>query len=198
MSTPGRPFLPRAGGRFEQRGKGEVGDLSGGLIDRQPSGRTEPARQPLHHPNHAQGRDADVHVAQPPRGAEFLQGIPQELKVPVLLVVHASPQPRIVVLQSTQISADAPQSRHVESALAVDPRNADNAVAASMLLNEGGVTAYATSDGGRTWHRVADVSGTLSFVGFESANVGRAVSDGGRTVWTTRDAGRTWTAVQFG
>jgi len=52
-------------------------------------------------------------------------------------------------------------------------------------------------DGGRTWAPAAGVTGQVSFVGFESGTVGRAITDGGRTVWTTHDGGRTWSEFTF-
>jgi hypothetical protein len=42
---------------------------------------------------------------------------------------------------------------------------------------------------------VPDISGSVTFAGFESTTVGRVVSDGGRTIWTTRDGGATWHEV---
>ncbi len=38
----------------------------------------------------------------------------------------------------------------------------------------------------------------MSFLGFESPSVGRAVTDGGRTIWTTFDGGKTWSPFHFG
>lgn len=55
-----------------------------------------------------------------------------------------------------------------------------------------------SADGGKTWHRVADVSGPVGWVGFESPTVGRAVSGDGSTIWTTRDGGVSWQATRFG
>ena len=55
-----------------------------------------------------------------------------------------------------------------------------------------------SQDGGRTWHHIADVSGGIGFVGFESTDVGRAVSSDGATIWTTRDGGSSWTPFTFG
>ena len=55
-----------------------------------------------------------------------------------------------------------------------------------------------STDGGRSWTPVPDVTGTVSYLGFESPAVGRAVANKGQTIWTTRDGGTTWTAVTFG
>jgi photosystem II stability/assembly factor-like uncharacterized protein len=52
-------------------------------------------------------------------------------------------------------------------------------------------------DGGNTWQRVPGVTGQITFVGFESDQVGRAVGDSGRAIWTTRDGGVTWSKVAF-
>lgn len=52
-------------------------------------------------------------------------------------------------------------------------------------------------DGGRSWTAVPDVQGRVTFVGFESSSVGRAVTDQ-HTIWTTRDGGRSWRPKAFG
>jgi photosystem II stability/assembly factor-like uncharacterized protein len=41
------------------------------------------------------------------------------------------------------------------------------------------------------------VTSEVTFVGFESKQVGGAVTDN-RIIWTTRDGGTTWTAARFG
>jgi photosystem II stability/assembly factor-like uncharacterized protein len=66
----------------------------------------------------------------------------------------------------------------------------------TVLLAAGDGLARST-DGGRTWHAVQGVSGQVSWLGFESPTVGRAVSATGGTIWTTRNGGRTWTAFHF-
>jgi photosystem II stability/assembly factor-like uncharacterized protein len=55
-----------------------------------------------------------------------------------------------------------------------------------------------STDGGRTWHRIADVTGAISWVGFESQTDGRALSADGNVIWTTHDGGVTWTPYRFG
>lgn len=57
--------------------------------------------------------------------------------------------------------------------------------------------AYRSTDGGAHWARIPDLSRSVSFLGFESARVGRAVTAGGRTIWTTTDRGRTWQSFEF-
>jgi photosystem II stability/assembly factor-like uncharacterized protein len=53
-------------------------------------------------------------------------------------------------------------------------------------------------DGGDTWQKVQDVTGDIGWVGFESQQVGRAVSKDGTTIWTTRDGGATWHPASIG
>jgi photosystem II stability/assembly factor-like uncharacterized protein len=50
---------------------------------------------------------------------------------------------------------------------------------------------WRSTDTGNSWSAVPQIAGTVTFLGFESATVGRAVTDN-RTIWTTRDAGKTW------
>src|SRR6185437_14026954 len=62
--------------------------------------------------------------------------------------------PAIRVVQSQQISVAHPHRPHVESFLAVDPRDSGHTIAASMLgLADGRLVAavYATFDAGRHW-----------------------------------------------
>jgi photosystem II stability/assembly factor-like uncharacterized protein len=72
--------------------------------------------------------------------------------------------------------------------LAGDPNSVLVAASAGMARS---------TDGGKTWQTVSDVTGHVTFVGFESAKVARAITDN-RTIWTTRDGGQTWTAAGFG
>jgi photosystem II stability/assembly factor-like uncharacterized protein len=67
----------------------------------------------------------------------------------------------------------------------------------TVLIAAGG-SLLRSADGGRSWARLIQPTGPVSFLGFESARVGRAVTDGGRTIWTTSDAGESWTAVGLG
>jgi hypothetical protein len=66
---------------------------------------------------------------------------------------------------------------------------------ATVLIAANDGTALST-DGGATWQPVADVTGQVTFAGFESKQVGRLVTEN-RVIWTTRDGGRTWTAAAF-
>jgi photosystem II stability/assembly factor-like uncharacterized protein len=66
---------------------------------------------------------------------------------------------------------------------------------ATVLVAAGGGMAR-SADGGKTWQPVPDITGHVTWVGFESPTAGRAVTDG-RVVWTTTDGGKSWTAAQF-
>jgi photosystem II stability/assembly factor-like uncharacterized protein len=85
-------------------------------------------------------------------------------------------------------------------ALGGAPISALGAASASMLLVSSDDT-YRSVDGGQTWSRLGANAGSspgvVSWIGFESATVGRAISSDGRTVWTTLDAGKTWSAHRF-
>ncbi len=65
----------------------------------------------------------------------------------------------------------------------------------TVLVTAGSGLARSTN-GGKTWQPVAGVTGTVTFVGFESQTVGRAVTDN-RLIWTTTDGGKTWTSAPF-
>ncbi len=53
------------------------------------------------------------------------------------------------------------------------------------------------SAGPLPWNAVPQITGEVTFIGFESTRVGRVVADAGRTIWTTRDAGSTWSPTVF-
>ncbi|MEP7013159.1 MAG: sialidase family protein [Acidobacteriota bacterium] len=60
----------------------------------------------------------------------------------------------IRVVRSVQLSTDEPSARHVESALAADPRDERKLIAASMVFGtHGGVAVYASLNGGQSWVR---------------------------------------------
>ncbi|MCU1658838.1 MAG: hypothetical protein JWO57_3494 [Pseudonocardiales bacterium] len=80
-------------------------------------------------------------------------------------------------------------------ALGAAPVSAFGAASASVLIASSDST-YRSTDGGQTWRRVGSLPGIVTWIGFESATVGRATD--GRTVWTTRDAGLDWSAYTFG
>ena len=101
---------------------------------------------------------------------------------------------------------------HVEPAVAANPTNPSNLLAASMVLQGTGrgLATYASFDGGRTWQSNgllpgagmrydADVAVTFdsSGHGFVSGWVGDRASEdqGGAWVWRTDDGGRTFDAA---
>ncbi len=85
-------------------------------------------------------------------------------------------------------------------ALGSAPISALGAASASVLLVSSDDT-YRSDDGGQSWHRLGANAGSspgaVSWFGFESMTVGRAISSDGRTVWTTLDAGQTWSKYAF-
>ncbi|HEV7204065.1 MAG TPA: hypothetical protein VGN18_05605 [Jatrophihabitans sp.] len=72
--------------------------------------------------------------------------------------------------------------------LAGDPRT---------VLAAGGDRLAVSRDGGATWTTIPKVSGPITFVGFESATIGRVIGDNGQSLWTTRDGGLTWQRAAF-
>src|ERR1700674_905323 len=109
--------------------------------------------------------------------------------------------PRFTALPGIQISADDPAAQHVESWLAMNPRDPLNLVAASMILGEHDwVAAYASKDGGRSWVRATHGAGASKYfdgqdpaVAFDADGVAYlstlAPAFG---VWKSTDGGRTW------
>jgi photosystem II stability/assembly factor-like uncharacterized protein len=72
------------------------------------------------------------------------------------------------------------------------------AAASSSVLVVAGDQTYRSTDAGRSWQPVtAPDPGSARWVGFESDQVGRAVSGSGSVIYTTRDAGRSWTPFTF-
>ena len=68
----------------------------------------------------------------------------------------------------------------------------------TTVLVAAGTEMVRSTDGGATWQPVSELFDGVTFVGFESAQVGRAVSDHGTKIWTTRDGGATWQPATIG
>jgi hypothetical protein len=109
--------------------------------------------------------------------------------------------PGIAVRSSVQISTDEPTSRHVESWLAINPRDPRNLIAASMVFGErSGVAAYASQDGSKSWVRATH--GPHSDRVFEGLDPAVAFDPKGKAylltlsdevaVWTSTDGGQSW------
>jgi hypothetical protein len=105
------------------------------------------------------------------------------------------------VLPSVLISADDPARQHVESWLAMNPRDPLNLIAASMVLGEHEfVAAYASRDGGKSWVRAShgaaagkDFDGGDPAVAFDaSGNAYLSTAAPAFGVWKSTDGGRTW------
>ncbi len=123
-----------------------------------------------------------------------------------LFLLGAGPTPEPTGLEITPgpgvlISKDAPGSRHVESVLAIDPRNPRRLIAASMVFGEaGGVAAYASADGGRSWSRgTREEAGGSVFDGLDPAvtfgpdGTAYLLTVGDQlAVWASPDGGLTW------
>jgi len=107
------------------------------------------------------------------------------------------------VVSSVEVSADAPLARHVESVLAINPRDPNNLFAGVMDFgDEGGVAAYASRDGGRTWSRGLDSAGRKArFDGLDPAvafaldGAAYLLADGDSLMsFKSTDGGFTWRA----
>jgi len=109
--------------------------------------------------------------------------------------------PHVTVLPGVLISADDPASQHVESWLAMNPRDPLNLVAASMVLGEHDwVAAYASRDGGKTWTRATHGAAAGKYfdgqdpaVAFDAdGNAYLSTAADAFGVWKSTDGGRTW------
>lgn len=111
-----------------------------------------------------------------------------------VLCMSRSGSPRYVAT-----SVDAGQ--HFAAQSGVIPRSAWGGLIAGdpqTVLVVAGTGLTRSTDGGATWQQVADVTGEIGWVGFESPTVGRAVSADGTTIWTTRDGGGSWRPAVLG
>jgi hypothetical protein len=106
--------------------------------------------------------------------------------------------PRIV--HKVQVSSDHPTARHVESVLAVNPRDPKNLVAAAMVLDSGEVAVYASRDSGRSWRRATPGGDRTSRFGsldpavaFDQDGSAYFIAVGPELeVWKSSDGGFTW------
>jgi hypothetical protein len=123
----------------------------------------------------------------------------------LLLGASADPTPEtvpgIAVGPSLHVSTDEPAARHVESWLAINPRDPHNLIAVSMVFGDrGGVAAYASHDGGTNWVRATH--GAHSDRVFEGLDPAVAFDPEGTAyllalsddvgVWKSADGGRSW------
>jgi hypothetical protein len=107
------------------------------------------------------------------------------------------------VTHSGPVSADEPDARHVESVLALNPRDPQNLVSAAVILGTTeGIAVYASRDAGRTWFRAkqspggkATFDGLDPAVAFDQEGTAYFLSiDSGAqiAVWKSNDGGMTW------
>jgi hypothetical protein len=114
--------------------------------------------------------------------------------------------PGIEFLTSQQITVDDPMHPHVESFIAVDPRDPRHLLATSMVMIDGGMRSYpyASFDGGKSWTpgRMTDEAGVVtgddplvyfSYSGGAFFSCLATVNGLERTVIArSTDGGRTW------
>lgn len=112
-------------------------------------------------------------------------------RVSVLCMTRQAPQHWHV---ATSVNAGAHfRTQHGElpsapSMLAGDPD--------TVLVAAGTNGMMRSADGGKTWQSIADVPGNVTWLGFESPTVGRAVTNRD-TIWRTNDGGQTWRPLAF-
>jgi photosystem II stability/assembly factor-like uncharacterized protein len=101
--------------------------------------------------------------------------------------------------QKLHVAASTDAGAHFATTDGQIPLEAANLLSGDpdTVLVAGGLGMARSVDGGQTWQPVEGVTGNVTFVGFESNTVGRAVTDD-KTIWTTRDAGKSWQPVRFG
>jgi photosystem II stability/assembly factor-like uncharacterized protein len=121
--------------------------------------------------------------------------------------IAAGPEDRVSVLCTHRqgldrwfVATSTDAGAHFTAQPGVVPQAAADGLLAgdpNSVLVAAGVAMARSTDGGQTWQTVTDVTGQVTFVGFESAKVARAITDN-RLIWTTRDGGQTWTAAALG
>jgi photosystem II stability/assembly factor-like uncharacterized protein len=105
-----------------------------------------------------------------------------------------SPSGQFTVTSTNGGTTFRPGSRGAFSDLA----DALGAASGSVLLASADDT-YRSTNSGLSWNRLGAAGpGRVSWIGFENASVGRAISGDYRTIWTTTDAGATWRPYRFG
>jgi hypothetical protein len=123
------------------------------------------------------------------------------------LAILAAPTPfkapgsAITVFPDVQVSTDEPEARHVESVLAVNPRDPRNLVAASIVLDSNTrIAVYASHDGGQSWSRGKEEAGGRKVfdgldpaVAFDREGNAYLVALGDQlALWRSSDGGLTW------
>jgi len=107
----------------------------------------------------------------------------------------------VAVQPGVAISADEREARHVESVLAIDPKDARNLIAASIVFGgKAGIRVYASHDYGQTWALGARVdTGAGVFPGLDpdvafdgEGNAYLVTLSKEVAVWKSTDGGRTW------
>ncbi len=121
-----------------------------------------------------------------------------------LLVVHAQEaRQKLTILSTVHISSDAPATRHAETWLAVNPRNPQNRIVASMTLTpRGGLVVYASTDGGKFWQRAKHgeqkaltIEGGDPVVAFDSSGTAYfGFLSQGFKISRSTDGGLTWSS----
>jgi hypothetical protein len=123
------------------------------------------------------------------------------LALPLLAAGPGSRRPADVEVQRLAwISADDAAVRHVETALAINPRDPQNLIAASIAFHQAaGSVVYSSHDGGRSWRRAVDAHGDTTFPGVDPSlafdREGRAyfvTGDNEVDLWTSTDGGQHW------
>ena len=118
------------------------------------------------------------------------------------LGVGPRPSAAVRILHSVEVSTDEPGARHVESVLAVNPKDPRSRIAAAMVLDGvESVAVYATRDAGRTWTRAtygerrnSRFDGLDPAVAFDTDGSAYFLSIGSRLqVWKSTDGGFQWT-----
>ena len=109
-------------------------------------------------------------------------------RLSVLCATRHAPHRWFVATSSDAGAHFSAQPGAIPSAAAGQLLNGD---ASTVLVSTGKRMARST-DGGRSWRLVPRPIGPFAFLGFESSQVGRAVTVYGNAIWTTRDGGLTW------